>query len=399
MRKVVITAAARTAVGAFGGGLSKVHPADLGATVIKEALKRSKIQGKDVNEVLFGCVLQAGLGQNISRQCAIKAGIPQEVPTMTINKVCGSGLRSVSLAAQLIKAGDADVIVAGGTESMSLAPYVVPSARFGARMGDTKMIDEMVYTGLTEVFNNYHMGITAENLVEQFKLTREEQDKFAQNSQEKAKAAQEAGKFKEEIVAVEIPDRKKGTILVDTDEHINLKSTLEGLSSLKPAFKKDGSVTAGNASGINDGAAALVIMSEEKAKALGAPILAEIVDYGSAGVDPTIMGYGPVPSIKIALERAKMKLSDIELFELNEAFAAQSLAVVKGLEKEGVGKIDMSKVNVNGGAIALGHPIGASGARILVTLLHEMKKTGKKTGLASLCIGGGMGTTLIVRLP
>lgn len=397
MKKIVITAAVRTAVGGFGGSLKDVSPADLGATVIKEALNRSKIKGNDVDEVVFGCVLQAGLGQNISRQCAIKAGIPVEVPTMTINKVCGSGLRSVALAAQLIKAGDAEVIVAGGTENMSQAPYVVPSARWGARMGNTQMIDEMVYSGLTEVFNNYHMGVTAENLVEQFKLTREEQDVFSQNSQEKAKKAIESGRFKDEIVAVEVKSRK-GSVMVDKDEHYNPNSTLEGLAKLKPAFKKDGSVTAGNASGINDGAAAIVIMTEEKAKALGAPIIAEIVNYGSAGVDPAIMGYGPVPSIAKALKKANMKLDDIDLFELNEAFAAQSLSVIKGLEKDGIGKIDTSKVNVNGGAIALGHPIGASGARILVTLLHELKKQNKKTGLASLCIGGGMGTTLIVKM-
>lgn len=347
--------------------------------------------------MLFGCVLQAGLGQNISRQCAIKAGIPAEVPTMTINKVCGSGLRSVALAAQLIKAGDAEVIVAGGTENMSQAPYVVPSARWGARMGNTQMIDEMVYSGLTEVFNNYHMGVTAENLVDLFKLTREEQDAFAQDSQEKAKKAIESGRFADEIVAVEVKSRK-GSVMVDKDEHYNPNSTLEGLAKLRAAFKKDGSVTAGNASGINDGAAAIIVMTEEKAKALGAPIIAEIIDYGSAGVDPSIMGYGPVPSIAKALKNANMKLDDIDLFELNEAFAAQSLSVIKGLEKDGVGKIDTSKVNVNGGAIALGHPIGASGARILVTLLHELKKQNKKTGLASLCIGGGMGTTLIVKM-
>lgn len=397
MKKIVITAAVRTAVGGFGGSLKDVSPADLGATVIKEALNRSKIKGSDVNEVLFGCVLQAGLGQNISRQCAIKAGIPAEVPTMTINKVCGSGLRSVALAAQLIKAGDAEVIVAGGTENMSQAPYVVPSARWGARMGNTQMIDEMVYSGLTEVFNNYHMGVTAENLVDLFKLTREEQDAFAQDSQEKAKKAIESGRFADEIVAVEVKSRK-GSVMVDKDEHYNPNSTLEGLAKLRAAFKKDGSVTAGNASGINDGAAAIIVMTEEKAKALGAPIIAEIIDYGSAGVDPSIMGYGPVPSIAKALKNANMKLDDIDLFELNEAFAAQSLSVIKGLEKDGVGKIDTSKVNVNGGAIALGHPIGASGARILVTLLHELKKQNKKTGLASLCIGGGMGTTLIVKM-
>ena len=398
MRKVVITAASRTAIAAYGGGLSSVHPSELGATVMKDVIEKSKIKASDIDEVLFGCVLQAGLGQNISRQCAIKAGIPVEVPTMTINKVCGSGLRTVSLAAQLIRLGDADVIVAGGTENMSMAPYVVPKMRFGARMGNAEMIDEMVYTGLTEVFNNYHMGITAENLVEKFNISREEQDQFAQNSQEKAIAAVNANKFADEIAPVTFTKRRK-EVTIDKDEHINFDSTIEGLAKLRPAFKRDGgSVTAGNASGINDGAAAVLVMSEEKAKELGAPILAEIVDYGSGGVDPTIMGYGPVPAIKKALDRAKMKLDEIELFELNEAFAAQSIAVVKGLEQEGIGKVDMDKINVNGGAIALGHPIGASGCRILVTLLHEMKKRGSKTGLASLCIGGGMGTTLIVKM-
>lgn len=397
MKKVVIVSAVRTAIGAFGGSFKDFSAADLGATTIKEALKRAKITGKDVDEVIFGCVLQAGLGQNISRQCAIKAGIPVEVPTMTINKVCGSGLRSVSLAAQIIKAGDADVVVAGGTENMSQVPYVAPKVRWGARMGNTELIDEMVFGGLTDIFNGYHMGVTAENLVQQFNLTREEQDKFSQNSQEKAKKAIESGRFNDEIVPVEITT-KKGTVVVDKDEHYNPKSTLEGLAKLRAAFKKDGTVTAGNASGINDGSSALVIMSEEKAKKLGAPILAEIVEYGSGGVEPSIMGYGPVPAIAKALKKANMKLSDIDLFELNEAFAAQSLAVAKGLEKDGVGKLDVSKLNVNGGAIALGHPVGSSGARILVSLLHEMKKQGKKTGLASLCIGGGMGTTVIVKM-
>ncbi len=399
MRKVVITAATRTAIGAYNGSLASVHPSELGATVIKDALAKSKIEGKDVDEVLYGCVLQAGLGQNISRQAAIKAGIPQEVPTMTINKVCGSGLRTVSLAAQLIRLGDADIIVAGGTENMSQAPYLVPKMRWGARMGNAEMIDEMVFDGLTEAFHGYHMGITAENLVEKFSISREDQDAFAQSSQEKAKKAIEGGRFKDEITPVEVKKRKKVDI-VEEDEHYNPTSTIEGLTKMRPAFKRDGgSVTAGNASGINDGAAAIVVMSEEKAKALGAPILAEIVDYGSGGVDPTIMGYGPVPAIKKALDRANMKLEDIDLLELNEAFASQSIAVVKGLEQEGIGKVDMNKVNVNGGAIALGHPIGASGARILVTLLHEMQKTDAKTGLASLCIGGGMGTTVIVKKP
>ena len=398
MTKVVITAAARTAIGGFQGSFTKVSAVDLGTAAVKEAISRSKIEPKDVNEVVLGCVLQAGLGQNVARQVSIHAGIPDTVPGMTLNIVCGSGLRSVSLAAQLIKAGDADCIVAGGLENMTQAPYVVPKMRLGARMGNAEMLDEMVYTGLTEAFNKYHMGITAENLVDKFDITREEQDEFALSSQEKAKAAIEGGKFKDEIVPVTIKGRKGDTI-VDTDEHYNPKASAEGLAKLRPAFKKDGSVTAGNASGINDGAAAIVVMSEAKAKELGAPILAEIADYGTGGCAPEIMGYGPVPSIKIALERAGMTLDDIDLFELNEAFAAQSISVVKGLEQEGVGTVDMDKVNVNGGAIALGHPIGASGARILVTLLHEMQKTDAKAGLASLCIGGGMGTTLIVKKP
>lgn len=398
MTKVVITAAARTATGAFQGAFTKVSAVELGTAAVKEAISRSKIESKDVNEVLLGCVLQAGLGQNVARQVSIHAGIPDTVPAMTVNIVCGSGLRSVSLAAQIIKAGDADCIVAGGLENMTQAPYTVPKMRLGARMGDATMVDEMVYTGLTEVFNKYHMGITAENLVDEFDITREEQDAFALSSQQKAKAAIEGGKFKEEIVPFTIKGRKGDTI-VDTDEHYNPKASAEGLAKLRAAFKKDGTVTAGNASGINDGASAIVVMSEAKAKELGAPILAEIVDYGTGGCAPEIMGYGPVPSIKIALERSGLSLDDIDLFELNEAFAAQSIAVVKGLAKEGVGTVDMDKVNVNGGAIALGHPIGSSGARILTTLLHEMKRSGKKTGLASLCIGGGMGTTLIVKAP
>lgn len=397
MRKVVICSAVRTAVGSFGGMFKDVPSVDLGATVIKEALVRAKISGKDVDEVVFGCVLQAGLGQNISRQCSLKAGIPIEVPTFTINKVCGSGLRSVALAAQIIKAGDADIIVAGGTESMSGAPFIAPKVRWGARMGNAELVDEMVFGGLTDIFNGYHMGITAENLAEKFNITRKDQDEFALNSQQKAQKAIESGRFADEIVPLEITT-KKGVVKIEKDEHYTPGSTLESLGKLRAAFKKDGTVTAGNASGINDGGSAFVVMSEEKAKAIGAPIFAEIVDYASGGVDPSIMGYGPVPAIKKLLKKADMKLDDIDLFELNEAFAAQSIAVVKGLEQEGVGKIDMAKVNVNGGAIAIGHPIGASGGRILVTLLHELKKQGKKTGVAALCIGGGMGTSLLVKL-
>ncbi len=397
MRKVVICSAVRTPVGSFGGALKDVKAVDLGAAAIKEALVRAKISGKDVDEVIFGCVLQAGLGQNIARQCTLKAGLPIEVPAMTINKVCGSGLRSVALAAQIIKAGDADIIVAGGTESMSGAPYIAPKVRWGSRMGNTELIDEMVFGGLTDIFNGYHMGITAENLAEKFSITREEQDQFALRSQQNAQKAIESGRFADEIVPVEVTT-KKGVVKIEKDEHYTPGTTMETLGKLRAAFKKDGTVTAGNASGINDGGAAFVIMSEEKAKALGAPIFAEIVDYASGGCDPSIMGYGPVPSIKKMMKKANMKLEEIDLFELNEAFASQSIAVVKGLEQEGVGKVDMSKVNVNGGAIAIGHPIGASGGRILVTLLHELKKQNKKTGLAALCIGGGMGTSLIVKL-
>jgi len=397
MRKVVICSAVRTPVGSFGGCFKDVKAVDLGAAAIKEALVRAKVSGNDIDEVIFGCVLQAGLGQNISRQCSLKAGISVEVPTFTINKVCGSGLRSVALAAQIIKAGDADIIVAGGTESMSNAPYVVPKMRWGARMGEAQMIDEMVFGGLTDIFNGYHMGITAENLAEKYNITREDQDKFALRSQQNAQKAIESGRFADEIVPVEVTT-KKGVIKIDKDEHYTPGTTMDTLGKLRAAFKKDGTVTAGNASGINDGGSAFVVMSEEKAKAIGAPILAEIVDYASGGCDPSVMGYGPVPSIKKMMKKANMKLDDIDLFELNEAFAAQSIAVVKGLEMEGVGKVDMDKVNVNGGAIAIGHPIGASGGRILVTLLHELKKQGKKTGLAALCIGGGMGTSLIVKL-
>ncbi len=396
MKKVVITAAVRTAIGAYGKSLATVSARELGAKVIKEALVRSKIKGEQVDEVLFGCVLQAGLGQNISRQCAIDAGIPAHVSTMTINKVCGSGLRTVSLAAQIIRAGDADIIIAGGTENMSQAPYILKSQRWGARMGNIEATDEMVEAGLTDAFNRYHMGITAENLAEQFNISRAEQDQFSLDSQMKAQKAIESNRFAEEILPIDY-QVKKDTFTFAKDEHYTANASMDKISKLKPAFKKDGTVTAANASGINDGAAALVIMSEEKAKELGVPILAEIVDYGSGGVDPSIMGYGPVPAIKKALKKAKMTLDQIDLFELNEAFASQSLAVVKGLKAEGLGDVPGHKLNVNGGAIALGHPIGASGARILVTLLHEMQKRDAKTGLASLCIGGGMGTTVIVK--
>ncbi|XZN44617.1 acetyl-CoA C-acetyltransferase [Clostridium perfringens] len=390
MREVVIASAVRTALGSFGGSLKDVPAVDLGALVIKEALNKAGVKPECVDEVLMGNVIQAGLGQNPARQAAVKAGLPVEIPSMTINKVCGSGLRCVALAAQMIKSGDADVIVAGGMENMSQGPYVLRTARFGQRMGDGKMVDAMVNDALTDAFNGYHMGITAENIAEQWGLTREMQDEFAANSQIKAEAAIKAGKFKDEIVPVVIPQRKGDPIVFDTDEFPRFGTTAEKLAKLRPAFKKDGTVTAGNASGINDGAAALVVMSAEKAKELGVTPICKIVSYGSKGLDPSIMGYGPFYATKKALEGTGLTVADLDLIEANEAFAAQSLAVAKDLE------FDMSKVNVNGGAIALGHPVGASGARILVTLLHEMMKRDAKRGLATLCIGGGMGTALIV---
>lgn len=390
MRDVVIVSAARTAVGNYGGTLKDTPASTLGAVVVKEVLNRAGVKLEMVDEVIMGCVLQGGLGQNIARQVAMEAGLPKEIPSMTLNKVCGSGLRSVSLAAQIIKAGDADVIVAGGVENMSQAPYLSNATRWGARMGDTKLVDMMVYDGLTDVFNKYHMGITAENIVEQWGLTREEMDAFAAASQQKAEAAIKAGKFKDEIVPVEIPQRKGDPIVFDTDEFPKYGTTAEGLTKLKPAFKKDGTVTAANASGINDSGAAVLVMSKEKADELGLKPIATIKSYASAGVDPTIMGIGPVPSTKKALEKAGMELSQLDLIEANEAFAAQSLAVAKDLG------FDMEKVNVNGGAIAIGHPIGASGCRILVSLLYEMMKRDSKYGLATLCIGGGQGTALVV---
>ncbi|PSL42034.1 acetyl-CoA C-acetyltransferase [Planomicrobium soli] len=393
LQEIVIVSAVRTAVGSFQGALKDVPATQLGAIVIKEAVERAGIRPEQVSEVIMGNVLQAGLGQNPARQAAIHAGLPETVPAMTINKVCGSGLKAVQLACQAIYAGDAEIVVAGGMENMSRAPYLMDAARGGFRMGDQTVVDSMIKDGLTDAFNNYHMGITAENLVERYSITREEQDEFAARSQQRAAAAIEAGKFEEQIVPVEIPQRKGDPIVFKKDEYVKYDSTAEKLSKLRPAFKKDGSVTAGNASGINDGAAALIVMSKEKADELSLTPLATIVANGSAGVDPAIMGIGPVHAVKHALKKADMSLEDIELIEANEAFAAQSIAVDRELN------LNHEIFNVNGGAIAIGHPIGASGARVLVSLLHEMQRRDAKTGLATLCIGGGQGIATIVRRP
>ena len=390
MREVVIVSAVRTPIGTFGGNFKDVSAVSLGTIVAKEAMKRANIKPDMVDEVIFGNVLQAGLGQNVARQISIYSGIPVQVPSYTVNKVCGSGLKSVTLAAQSIMVGEGDIILAGGTENMSQAPYLLKKARWGQRMGDGVLEDYMIKDGLWDIFNDYHMGITAENLAEKYNLTREEQDKFALRSQQRAEEAIKSGRFKDEIVPVEVPQRKGDPLVVDTDEHPRFGSTIEGLAKLRPAFKKGGTVTAGNASGINDGAAALVLMAKEKAEELGLKPLATIKAYASAGVDPSIMGTGPIPATKKALEKARLTVEDLDLIEGNEAFAAQSLAVSKEL------KFDDEKLNVNGGAIALGHPIGASGARILVTLLYEMDKRDAKTGLATLCIGGGQGISIIV---
>lgn len=391
MREVVIVSAVRTPVGTFAGSLKDVPAVQLGVVVVKEAIKRAGIGVSQVENVILGNVLQAGLGQNTARQVLIHAGIPQEVPAMTVNKVCASGLRSVSLAAQMIKAGDADIIVAGGIENMSAAPYALPGARWGYRMGDSNLTDTMIKDGLWDAFNQYHMGITAENVAERWKLSREELDAFALESQRKAEDAIKSGSFKDEIVPVEITG-KKGVTIFDTDEHPRFGTTLEALSRLKPAFKKDGVVTAGNASGINDGAAALVVMSLEKANSLGLKPLARVVSYASAGVEPAIMGTGPIPASRKALEKAGWKAADLDLIEANEAFASQAIVVNRELGW------DTAKVNVNGGAIALGHPIGASGARILTTLLYAMRKHGAKKGIATLCIGGGQGAAITVEM-
>lgn len=391
MKEVVIASAVRTPIGSFGGLFKDISAIELGTIAAKEALKRAKVEPNMVEEVIFGNVLQAGLGQNVARQVSIHAGIPVEVPSFTVNKVCGSGLKTVALAAQAILAGEADIVLAGGTENMSQAPYLLKSARWGQRMGNGTIEDYMVHDGLWDIFNDYHMGITAENIAEKWNLSREEQDKLALESQNRTEAAIKAGRFKEEIVPVEIPQRKKDPIIADQDEYPKFGTTIEALAKLRPAFKKDGTVTAGNASGINDGAAALVLMSKEKADELGITPLATIVAYASAGVEPSIMGTGPIPATRKALKKANMKVEDLDLIEANEAFAAQALSVAKELG------FDMSKTNVNGGAIALGHPIGASGARILVTLLHEMAKRDVKNGLATLCIGGGQGIAMVVK--
>ena len=389
-KRVVIASAARTPVGAYGGAFKTVSARELGAVAAKEAIKRAGIKPEDIDESILGCVLQAGNGQNIARQIALDAGIPIEKPAMTLNIVCGSGLRSVSLAAQMIIAGDCDVVLAGGTESMSQAPYLLTDERWGARMGDKKVVDEMIKDGLWDAFNDYHMGVTAENIAEKFGLTREEQDALAADSQQKAAKARAEGRFKDEIVPVEVKGRKGKVTVVDTDEYIKEGVTKESISGLRPAFIKDGTVTAANASGINDGAACLVVMSEEKAKELGVTPLATIVSYATEGVDPRIMGTGPIPTVRKALEKANLTLEDIDLIEANEAFAAQALSVIKELG------LNTDIVNVNGGAIAIGHPVGASGARILTTLLYEMQKRDSKKGIATLCIGGGMGTAVIV---
>ncbi|WP_394120505.1 acetyl-CoA C-acetyltransferase [Planococcus donghaensis] len=392
-QEIVIVSAVRTAVGSFQGSLKDVPATQLGAIVIKEAIERAGVQPEQVSEVIMGNVLQAGLGQNPARQASIHAGLPETVPAMTINKVCGSGLKSIQLAYQAIYAGDADIVVAGGMENMSRAPYLMENARSGFRMGDQKVVDSMLVDGLTCAFNDYHMGVTAENLCDRYDISREEQDKFAARSQARATAAVESGRFDDEIVPVEIPQRKGDPVIFKADEYVKSDSNEERLGKLRPAFKKDGSVTAGNASGINDGAAAVVVMSKAKADELGLTPLATVVANGNAGVDPAVMGIGPVQAVKNALKKAEMSLEDIELIEANEAFAAQSIAVDREL------KFNHDILNVNGGAIAIGHPIGASGTRIFVTLLHEMIKRDAKTGLATLCIGGGQGIATVIKRP
>jgi len=392
MRKVVIAGGCRTAIGKMGGALANITAVELGTIVIKEALVRAGVKPEQVDQVYMGCVLQAGCGQNVARQASVKAGLPVEVPAVTINVLCGSGLDSINEAARMIETGDADIVVAGGMESMSQAPYLLPQARFGYRMGNGQLLDSMIADGLTDAFNNYHMGVTAENVAEQWGLTREQLDEFAVNSQNKASAAVESGAFAEEIVPVPVKVKKE-TVMFDKDEGPRPGVTVEALAKLKPAFKKEGGVvTAGNASGINDGAAAMVLMSEDKAKELGVKPMATWIAGALAGVDPSIMGVGPINATRKVMAKTGLTIKDFDLIEANEAFAAQSLAVIHDLE------IDTSKLNVNGGAIALGHPVGCSGARILVSLLYEMKKRGAKKGLATLCVGGGMGCATIVEM-
>jgi acetyl-CoA C-acetyltransferase len=390
MTDVVIVAAGRTAVGKFGGTLAKIAAADLGAHVIRGLLARAGLKPEQISEVILGQVLTAGVGQNAARQALIKAGLPDMCPAMTINKVCGSGLKATHLAAQAIKAGDADIIIAGGQENMSASPHVMNGSRDGFRMGDAKLIDTMIVDGLWDVYNQYHMGVTAENVAAKFGVTRADQDAFAAASQQKAEAAQKAGKFKDEILPLEIPQKKGAALVFDTDEYPKHGTTIESLAALRPAFDKNGTVTAGNASGLNDGAAAVIMMSAKKAEELGLKPLARVRAYSSAGVDPKIMGMGPVPASKLCLAKAGWSAKDLDLMEINEAFAAQAIAVNKEMGW------DTSKINVNGGAIAIGHPIGASGCRILVTLIHEMIRRDAKKGLASLCIGGGMGVALAI---
>lgn len=390
MKEIVIASAARTAIGNFSGSLASLSATELGIIAASEAIKRAGIKPEDISESIIGNILSAGLGQNVARQIAVKAGVPYSKPAMTINKLCGSGLRAVSMAAQFIMLGDADVVLAGGTESMSNAPYLLKQARTGYRMGHGQVLDSMIVDGLTDTFNDYHMGITAENIAERWGITREEQDSFALESQYRTEMAQKEGRFNSEIVPVVIPQRKGDPIVFDKDEFPKHGMTIEKLSALKPAFKKEGTVTAGNASGINDGAAMIIVMAADKAKELGVKPLARIISYGNAALDPAIMGYAPVHATQAALAKAGMNIDDIDLVEANEAFAAQSIAVIRDL------KLDPGKVNVNGGAIALGHPIGASGARILTTLIYEMKRRDLRTGLATLCIGGGQGTALII---
>jgi len=389
MNDVVIVGALRSGVGKFGGAIAKVPAADLGAQVIKALLARTGVRPDQVSEVLMGQVLTAGVGQNPARQALIRAGIPESVPAMTVGKVCGSGLKAIHLAAQAIKCGDADVVVAGGQENMSASPHLLPGSRDGFRMGDAKLVDSMIVDGLWDAFNNYHMGVTAENVAKQYEISRHDQDEFAAASQQKAEAAQKAGKFKDEIAPIDIVTRK-GTVQFDTDEFIRYGTTVEALAELKPAFSKDGSVTAGNASGLNDGAAAVLLMSARRADELGLKPLARIKAYSSAGVDPKVMGIGPVPASQLCLRKAGWSHEELDLLEINEAFAAQAIAVNRQMGW------DTRKINVNGGAIAIGHPIGASGCRIVVTLLHEMLRRDAKKGLASLCIGGGMGVALAI---